>query len=49
LDYLLDIEDIYMTDLEEWVIKHSSENQLIKRREFFKKSTKKKVINSVLS
>lgn len=43
------IEDIYMTDLDEWVIKHSSENQLVKRREFFKKSTKEDTVNSVLS
>lgn len=43
------LEDIYMSDLEEWVMKHSSENQLIKRRNFFKKNKKKTELNPVLN
>ena len=30
------LEDVFMTDLEAWVDKHSSDNQLVARREFFK-------------
>ena len=43
------LEDIYMSDLENWVIEHSSENQLIKRRKFFEKTTIKTEKKSVLN
>lgn len=32
----LALEDIFMTDLDDWRTKHSSDNQLVKRRNFFK-------------
>lgn len=43
------IERIFMTDLEQWVNDHSSDNQLIKRRNFFKKEPVKAEVSTFLN